>query len=162
MPRIARTLERDDAQRDLPHDPPSPTGRARTPWRHGAALWWLLMACESVNGSLRELVLEPWLGAVGAGRLSFALAALLVLAVATIFAPWMQARTQRAQLHIGLLWAALTLAFEAALARVMDVSLDAFLADYDPARGGPMLAGLLILALAPMLGARLAHAMARH
>jgi len=161
MPRIApathRTLERDAGR-----DAPARDARARTPWRHGMALWWLVMAGESVNGSLRELVFEPWLGAVVAGRIGFAMAAALVLAIATLFAPWMQAATPPAQLRIGGLWAALTLAFEAALARVMGLSLDAFVADYDPARGGLMLAGLLWLLLAPMLGARLADAVARH
>lgn len=159
MARIAPATHR-TPDRDAGRGEPARAAPARTPWRHGVALWWLVMACQSVNGSLRRLVFEPWLGAVVAGRIGFALAVALVLAIATLFAPWMQARTRHAQLRIGLLWAALTLAFEATLARAMGVPLDAFLADYDPARGGLMLPALLALLLAPMAGARLARAMA--
>lgn len=112
------------------------------------------MACESVNGSLRELVLKPRLGVVVAEWISFATAAIVIIVIACLFASWLQAATRRAQLQVGMLWAALTLAFEALLARTMGLSLDEFVSDYDPGRGGLMSFGLLILLLAPMLGAR--------
>jgi hypothetical protein len=56
-----------------------------------------------------------------------------------------------------MLWAVLTFAFEAAVAWTMGLSLAAFLADYDPRRGGLMLFGLLVLLFAPVLAARLPH-----
>lgn len=128
----------------------------RTPWRHGVALWFLVIAGESMNGSLRELVLEPRLGAAIAGRIGFATATLLALGIAWFFARWMQATGLRAQLQVGLLWAVLTLAFDAVVARATHLSLDAFLGDYDPSRGGLMAFGLLVLLVAPAIGARMA------
>jgi hypothetical protein len=133
---------------------------ALRPWRHGTALWLLIMGCESVNGSLRESLLKPWLGAVVGARVGFAIAALLVLLIAYAFAQWLHATTLRAQLQVGMLWAVLTFAFEAAVAWTMGLSLAAFLADYDPRRGGLMLFGLGVLLFAPVLAARLPHARA--
>ena len=129
--------------------------RARTPWRHGVALWLLVMACESVNGSLRELVLVPWIGRAAADAASFAVASLLVLGVATVFARWMRAPTVSAQFQVGALWAVLTVAFEAVLTIARGLPMDAFVATFDPTRGGPMLGGVVVLLLAPWLGARL-------
>jgi hypothetical protein len=141
--------DRDDAAIDS-RLPPLPQA---TPWRHGVALWWLIAATESVNGSVRELVLAPWLGDAAAQRIGFASACVLIVAIATVFAPWMRATGAAAQLRIGALWALLTLAFEAGLAAAMGLSPADFLADYDPRRGGLMAFGMALLVVAPMLGA---------
>lgn len=141
MTALARTHGEDGARRDA------------TPWRHGVALWWLIAATESVNGSVRELVLVPWLGDAAAQRLGFMSACVLIVAIATVFAPWMRATGAPAQLRIGALWALLTLAFEAGLAVAMGLSRADFLADYDPRRGGLMAFGMALLLFAPMLGA---------
>jgi hypothetical protein len=66
----------------------------------------------------------------------------------------MDARTLRRQLCIGGAWVALTLAFEILLGRAMGASWDRILSDYNPARGGFMLAGLVVLFLAPWLTRR--------
>lgn len=141
MTALARIGGEDDVRRDT------------TPWRHGVALWWLVAATESVNGSVRELILVPWLGDDAAQRIGFASACVLIVAIATGFAPWMHATGARAQLRIGALWVLLTLAFEAGLAYAMGMSSAEFLADYDPRRGGPMAFGMALLLFAPMLGA---------
>ena len=122
-------------------------------WPHGAALWCLIAAAESVNGSLRELWLKPWLGPTLAKQAGFASATVLVLAIAWLFAPWLGATSTRAQLQVGALWVVLTFAFEGLLAISLGLSLDGFLADYDPTRGGLMSFGLLVLLFAPKVGA---------
>ena len=122
-------------------------------WPHGVALWCLIIASESVNGSFREIALKPWLGAALAKQVSFATATLLVLFIAWLFAPWLRATSTRAQLRVGAMWAILTFAFEAALAFGMGLSMAAFLASYDPRHGGLMLFGLSVLLLAPKIGA---------
>ena len=43
---------------------------------------------------------------------------------------------------VGALWVALTLTFEILLGRAIGASWDRILSDYNPARGGFMLAGL--------------------
>jgi hypothetical protein len=147
-----------NARLPLATTPTPGTDEAATPWRHAVALWFLIIACESVNGSLRELALTPWLGAERAGQVGFATAVVVILTLAGVFAPWLEAKTRRARWQVGLLWAVLTFVFEAVLARTMGLSLDAFVQDYDPARGGLMAYGLLVLLLAPTLGAWLSGA----
>jgi len=124
-----------------------------TPFRHATALWVLLFACESVNGALREAFLTPVVGPVVARQVGLATGTVLVLAIATLFHAWLGARTRRAQLQVGALWGVLTLAAEIALAWKLGLSPGAFLADYDATRGGVMAFGLLVLLLAPMVGA---------
>ena len=122
-------------------------------WRRGVALWCLIITSESVNGLLRELYLKPWLGTNVAKPISFAIATVLILLIAWLFAPWLGATTTRAQLKVGALWLVLTFAFEAMLAYALGLSPDAFLAEYDLTRGGLMLPGMLILLFAPRIGA---------
>lgn len=117
------------------------------------ALWCLIIASESVNGSMRELYLKPWLGAATAKQIGLATATAIVVFIAWLFAPWLRATSTRAQLHVGATWVVLTFAFEALLALGLGLSLGAFLADYDPTRGGLMLLGLLVLLIAPKAGA---------
>lgn len=132
----------------------------RMRWPHAVALWCLILACESVNGSLREYYLKPWLGTAIAKQLSFLSATILVLSISWLFATWLRATTTRAQLHAGAIWVVLTFMTEALLAHGLGMSTDAFLADYDPTRGGLMLFGLLVLLVAPKAGAWL-HAFFR-
>jgi hypothetical protein len=135
--------------------------QALTPWRHGVALWVLIFTCEAVSGALREALLTPTLGAVAAKQVGLVMGSFIILAIATLYAGWMHAGTRRAQLQVGALWVALTIAAEALLAWAMGLPQGALLADYDLARGGFMVFGLLVLLLAPMAGVWL-HRRGRH
>jgi hypothetical protein len=56
---------------------------------------------------------------------------------------------------VGVLWVALTLAFEVSLGRlVLGYSWDRVLEDYDPTRGGFLSLGMLVLLLSPQIAAK--------
>jgi len=58
------------------------------------------------------------------------------------------------QLVIGGAWVVLTVTFEILLGRAIGASWDRIFSDYNPARGGFMLAGLAVLFLAPWITRR--------
>lgn len=118
--------------------------------------WCLMMLLESLHGTLRELLLAPRIGSLPARQLSVFSGALLILATSLALARWLALPSRAACLATGLAWVALTVAFEIALGRlVLGLGWSRILEDYDPARGGLMLLGLAVMALAPLLAARL-------
>jgi hypothetical protein len=79
----------------------------------------------------------------------------IVIAVAWLTARWLDARTRGLQLMVGALWVALTLTFEILLGRAIGASWEHIASDYNPARGGFLLAGLAVLFFAPRFTAHL-------
>jgi hypothetical protein len=67
----------------------------------------------------------------------------------------MDAKTRAAQLRVGIFRAALTLLVEAVLGRALGLGWDRILSDYNPARGGWMMAGIVFMLVAPLLAAKL-------
>ena len=124
-------------------------------WR-GFAVWCAIIVAESLHGTARELWLRPLVGDFQARRIAFFSGMALILAIAWLCIRWIGARTRRARLAVGGLWAALTLAFEIALGRMaFRFSWDRIWQDYDLLHGGLMGLGLVFLLLAPSLAARL-------
>jgi hypothetical protein len=140
-------------------------------WR-ALAVWLGMMGTETLLGIARAALLVPALsnGRTSAAadllarRIGFGLGLSAILLWATLTHRWMTAarpRSGAALLAVGLLWATLTFAFELLIGRAMVGSggwpaLWARLAeDYHPARGGLMAFGLLAMALAPLVLARL-------
>jgi uncharacterized BrkB/YihY/UPF0761 family membrane protein len=125
-------------------------------WLRGIGVWLAIIACESLHGTLRELLLTPRIGALRAHQVTVFTGSLLIIGVATALARWLDVRDPRMLIRLGLLWVVLTVAFEALLGRfVLGMSWSQISADYDLARGGFMTFGLLVLTLAPLIGARL-------
>jgi hypothetical protein len=120
------------------------------------AVWLVIIAAESVNGTIRRLWLIPILGEARAGQIGFVVGAIVIIAIAAFFVKWMRVETTAALLLIGLLWAGLTLLFEIALGRlVIDYSWARIAADYDITQGGLMAIGLIVLLFAPWSAAKL-------
>lgn len=130
-------------------------------WGRALAAWLLIALLESVHGTLRELFITPRIGELAARHLGFAVGSALVIGVAWLTSRWLGTTTRAAQLKVGLLWLALMLAFEVGLGRARGFSWQRIGADYDPSQGGLMLFGLLLMWLAPMLGAGLRGRSAR-
>lgn len=125
-------------------------------WLRALAVWLAIIAAEATLGTLRQLFVAPALGDVRARQLGVPLGALAILAIATACARWLRAEGRRAQLAVGALWVALTVAFEVGLGRlVFDYDWARIAEDYDPRRGGFLALGMGVLALAPWIGARL-------
>ena len=84
-------------------------------WWVAASYWLFLFALAALNGTLREFVLIPLMGRSTALPLSGLSLVLILVAASWTFVHWKHPTLVQAT-GIGLLWMALTLAGEAALA----------------------------------------------
>lgn len=123
-------------------------------WWRALAVWLLMALAESLHGALREYFIVPLLGRPATQMLGFCTGSLIILAIAWLLAPWLRAGTRPLQWRVGLLWVILMLGFEAGLGLARGLSWSRLLADYNPAAGGLMLFGMLLLLLAPAITAR--------
>lgn len=117
--------------------------------------WAVIAVVESVHGTLRQLFLAPLIGDLPARQVGVFTASLLILLVAWALSRWMDLRGRRAFLLTGLAWAALTLAFEAALVLAMGLPMSRLVQDYDLGQGGLMAFGMAWLVCVPWVAARL-------
>ena len=115
----------------------------------------LLMAVETIHGVLRNIFLAPLAGDFRARQIGVVIGSVLILATAWLTIHWIRPPSVRSTLGIGALWLALTLAFEFTLGHVLGRSWAALLADYDLTRGGCLSIGMIVLALAPWIAARM-------
>ena len=112
------------------------------------------MLVETLHGMVREIFIAPELGGLRARQLGVLTGSLLVLAIAWLTARWLGADSRRSQLLTGALWVVLTVLFEIILGQATGASWDRIFSDYNPARGGFMMAGLAVMFFAPMVAAR--------
>jgi len=120
------------------------------------AVWLLIVFAESVHGTLRQLFLAPLVGDFPARRISFFIAVLLIFLITYFSIRWINAPTVKSLFGIGLIWTILMTVFEFGLGHfVMKYSWEQMLKDYDISRGGLMLFGLIFMAFAPYLAAKL-------
>jgi hypothetical protein len=125
------------------------------PWRRALLVWMLIILAETAHGMVRELFIAPVIGDLRARQVGVLIGSVIVLGVAWLTALWLNARTRRLQFAIGALWVALTLTFEILVGRAIGASWERIFSDFNPVRGGFMLAGLAILFFAPRIAARL-------
>jgi hypothetical protein len=124
-------------------------------WRT-QAVWLLIIAGESILGTLRTLLLEPPLGPDAARWVAFPVSLAWIALAVWLTIRWIGAKETWTLLGIGVLWAMLTLLFEIALGRfALSLSWAEIFVDYDLSRGRLMSLGLLLMALAPWGMARL-------
>jgi hypothetical protein len=122
----------------------------------GIVVWLIFIAAESLNGTIRILWLVPALGDFWAHQISFIIGSLLVLAIATIFVRWLQASSVLQLIGVGILWLLLTVVFEIVLGRfIFAYSWERIAADYNLLQGGLMPIGLILLALSPVIAAKI-------
>jgi hypothetical protein len=122
----------------------------------GIVVWLIFIAAESLNGTIRTLWLVPALGDFWAHQISFMIGSLLVLAIATLFIRWLQASSILQLIGVGILWLLLTVVFEIVLGRfIFAYSWERIAADYNLLKGGLMPIGLVLLALSPVIAAKI-------
>jgi len=119
------------------------------------AVWALIAAAETVHGVLRGLLVVPMLGETTAQRLGFVVGSVIVLGIAWATSPWLDAGTRSRQALAGVLWAGLMAGFEVLVGQARGFDAARMAAEFDPSRGGLMGFGLLLVLLAPAVGARL-------
>lgn len=120
-------------------------------WARALSVWLLIIATETVNGVLRTLFVAPWLGDLRARQAALPVAAGLIFLITLACSRWLNAASTRAQLGVGLLWAALTVVFEVIIGFAQGFGPERIVEDYDPTRGGFMAFGLAFMALCPWL-----------
>ena len=131
----------------------APLGGVR--WRRALLAWMIIILAETLHGMAREIFVAPILGDLRARQAGVPVGCLLILVIALLTTRWLDAKTVAAQLWVGTTWVALTLLFEVILGRALGLAWDRILSDYNPARGGFMITGLVFMLFAPLLAARL-------
>ena len=122
----------------------------------GIVVWLVFIIAESLNGTVRNLLLVPSLGDFWGHQISFFTGSIVVVAIALVFVQWLHASRVSQLLGVGLLWLLLTIAFEICLGRfILGYSWERIAADYNLLQGGLMPIGLLLLTLAPLIAAKM-------
>ena len=130
-------------------------------WLRALATWLLIAVLESAQGVLRQLYLVPVLGDLRSRQWGVASGTLIIFLVALVTARWMGAASARTLLGVGVIWVALTLAFEVGLGLMLGLPVQRLLADYRLSEGGYLGVGMMFMLLAPLLAGRLRNSTAQ-
>lgn len=104
--------------------------------RRAFAVWILLLALAILNGGIREALLAPWIGEAAGHVASTIVLCALIFLVSFLCIRWVGPAGPREALRIGLLWVALTVAFEFVAGHfVFGRSWQRLLADYRVTEG---------------------------
>ncbi|MGK0525697.1 MAG: hypothetical protein ACI92N_003358 [Pseudomonadales bacterium] len=118
-------------------------------------IWFAIVVLAIANGSLREFLLVPVLGAQAALMLSGLLLSVLIVGVAYLSLPWLNPSQPVQVWGIGLAWLALTLIFEFSFGLLQGKSWLELLEAYTFEGGNLWLVVLAATVLAPYIAAKL-------
>jgi hypothetical protein len=119
-------------------------------------VWLFIVIAEFAHGVARGLLLEPQVGDFRARQIAVSTGSAIILAITLLFIRWIGARGVRQLLWIGLLWLALMAGFEIAVGRfVFGYSWERLGSDYNLLEGGLLPIGMLVLALSPLIAAKI-------
>jgi len=93
-----------------------------------------------------QLLIVPILGDLQARQAGVFVGSVLILAVVWFSGDWLNAKSLRSKILIGLLWCVLTFTFEVVLGFALGFSLQRVLSDYNLNQGGLMIFGMTIMA----------------
>lgn len=124
--------------------------------RRSVAVWCVLIGVEIAHGIVRAIWLVPMVGEFQSRQIGVFTGTIINLTVAALFIRWIHPTRVAHAIAVGVLWLMLTLAFELTFGRLaMHASWQRILSDYDLAHGGLLPIGLVVLALAPLIAAKL-------
>jgi hypothetical protein len=112
--------------------------------------WTVLPFAAVANGVIRDTTYGKNMGETASHSLAVAPLAAVVGFWAGLVARWWPLQSRSSALRVGILWLALTLAFETGLGRARGVSTHDQLAEYDVRRGKLWPVALVVIALAPL------------
>jgi hypothetical protein len=121
----------------------------------GLAIWLLIMAIETFSGTLRGIYLVPAVGERTASLIGWPIGALVVLAVTHVLFDWIALRGTASLLTLGVLWAVLTVGFEALIGFARGMTPERILAGFNPLTGGLVVLTAAFMLIAPCLAAKL-------
>ena len=118
--------------------------------------WLALMGVETVHGILRTFLLVPLVGDFRARQIGVVIGSVLMVGVTFLLIEWLRVKNRRWLVYVGTVWVALTLLFEIGAGHyIVGRPWDVVAADYNVAQGGLLPFGLVLMALAPLIAARL-------
>ncbi len=123
-------------------------------WKRACYVWLLIAVAESVHGTLRRLFLVSRIGELLSHQIGVAVGSAIIFTIAWLCIRWLGPGSLKQQLQVGALWVVLTLIFEFTLGYFFGYSLERILSDYNIAKGGLMVFGVLLMLISPALAAK--------
>ena len=117
-------------------------------------IWLALIPLAFLNGGLREIVINPLVGAEYGQPISCFSLCLLLFVLCWFFIPKIGRGTAKTYLIIGLLWMLLTVLFETCLELLTGNTFAGVLKTYDITTGNLWLLVVLFVGIAPWLTAK--------
>jgi hypothetical protein len=115
-------------------------------------IWLVLLGLAILNGGVREAVLVPRFGREVGQAASTILLSVLILLVGWLSIPWIDPRSLQDAWTIGILWVALTLAFEFLAGHfVFGKPWNELLADYNLLAGRIWVLVLIVTLMTPVV-----------
>ena len=115
-------------------------------------IWFGIMLTAILNGAFRDLLLVPRLGDLGARAISCLTLASAILIFTWMSLPWIRPASMTDAWRIGLLWLAMTLAFEFGSGHyIFGTPWQTLLADYNLLAGRLWILVLITTLTAPAL-----------
>jgi hypothetical protein len=125
-------------------------------------VWLVLIAAEILHGIARGIFLVPHVGEFRSNQIGVFSGSVIILVIAVVLVRWIGASRPAQLLMVGLLWLALTLAFEILFGRfVMGLSWERLAGDYNVLEGGLLPFGMLVLLLSPLIASKLRRTIKR-
>lgn len=122
----------------------------------GSVVWLIIIGAETLHGVIRNAFLAPLIGDTEARRISVLTGTLMIFAITFIFVRWLKGGRAGHFLAVGVMWIAMTFAFEVLLGRlVLGLSWERILADYDLSQGNFLAVGFVVMLFAPVALAKL-------
>ncbi|TLU82150.1 MAG: hypothetical protein FDX30_11780 [Chlorobium sp.] len=127
-------------------------------WKKVLTAWLLIVAAESVHGTLRRLFLVPLMGDMPSRQAGVLVGSLIIFVIALLTVRGFGMITSRQKFLAGALWVLLTVIFEVSLGLLAGYTTERILSDYDLRQGGLMIFGLLFMFFTPFLAAKIRRA----
>jgi hypothetical protein len=121
----------------------------------GVVVWFVLICAELVHGIARAIWLVPVVGDFHSRQVGVFTGTIINLTIAALFIRWIRPARIVNAIYIGGIWLVLTVVFEVGFGRaIIRASWQRIGADYDLIHGGLLPIGLVLLALAPWIAAK--------
>jgi hypothetical protein len=118
-------------------------------------IWLSIIPLAILNGGLRQVLLESWLGESCAQIVSGIILCLLIFTVSFIFIPRIGRGTAKTYCIIGLLWVLLTIVFETGLGFLTGMNCTEVIKAYDVTTGNLWSLVVIFTGIAPWLVAKI-------
>lgn len=124
-------------------------------WWKAILIWFVLMVLAILNGTVRVKLILPHTGLTAGLAISTVMLCALILLATWLSIGWIGATTARQTWTMGLLWLAMTLAFEFGAGHFLfKKPWPELLVDYDIAKGRIWVLVPIVTVLAPWLMAK--------